>query len=474
MSIALSLKELCDVLEIAVPPAAPAKCRFEGIENDSRNIKGGELFIALKGETAHGHDFVNLALSRGAALCLVESLDLAVSEPERLLLVPDTLHAFWKIASYWRAHCAAKIIAVTGSVGKTTVKEMAARILLEQGRGVYSQKSYNNHVGVPYTLCKLSKEHGWAVIEMGMNHAGEISNLSKVTKPDVALITKIAPAHIEYFGSLAAIASAKLEICDGLADGGILIVNGDDPNLDTRGKNINAKTVKFGSKKEFFCCYSDVKSKLLQGISFSLTVDGKTVEIDMNILGIHNAANAAAAACAVKCAFPDTSIEQIANGLKKFTPPLMRLNHFELQNGTHVVDDSYNANPESMRGLLVLAKEFSDSGAKVGLILGDMLELGAESEKEHKAMGVQAGELRPVFMFAVGKYSEKAVLEAKKLGINAVHSNSPNEAAEEALKHKADIILIKASRGTALDKAVLYLQEKVGVVNPMAASRHQQ
>ncbi len=285
MPISLSKNELAQILGAEIISNSE-KIVFSGIQHDSRLIKGGELFIALKGEKTHGHEYVKDVLDRGAALALVESKAIKDVDLERIIVVKDTLEAYGKLASWWRDKTNIKLIGVTGSVGKTTVKEMLSRILMETGVGTYSQKSYNNHVGVPYTLSQISLDHKWAVIEMGMNHTGEIEYLTKIAKPDVAVISKLAPAHIENLGSLEKIAEAKLEIIKGLKQNGTLILNGSDSVLleeERKIHNNNYKLVTFGNENSSVSA-SNIKSLALDGISFKLHLGANTYDLKMKII----------------------------------------------------------------------------------------------------------------------------------------------------------------------------------------------
>ncbi|MCB0311446.1 MAG: UDP-N-acetylmuramoyl-tripeptide--D-alanyl-D-alanine ligase, partial [Bdellovibrionales bacterium] len=290
--IAISLETLLKVTG-GETLANKERLSFRGIEYDSRQIKGGELFVALKGETTHGHQFVRAALDQGAALCLVEEREIFAGQPEssRLVFVPDTLQAFWTLASYWRDKLGTPIAAVTGSVGKTTVKEIAACILLKHSRGAYSRKSFNNQVGVPYSLCALAPEHQWGVLELGMNHPGEIKLLSKIVKPDVAVVTAIAPAHMEFFNSLADIADAKLEILEGLRAGGTLVVNGDDPELVaglSRSAESDFDLQRYGQKAGSDLQIKAVNQESEEAIEFALDGVVSIPDLRLNLLGGHN------------------------------------------------------------------------------------------------------------------------------------------------------------------------------------------
>ncbi len=465
MSLSLTKDQLIEIVSGHSLALSEGKLTAHGVEYDSRQVRGGELFVALKGETTHGHDFLPQAFSRGASLFLVESEDVAKGfpEPARLIVVADTLVAFSKLANWWRRQLNIPLLAITGSVGKTTVKEISASILLQHSVGTYSQKSFNNHVGVPYTLCRIAPEHRWAVIEMGMNHAGELSALTKIAEPSVAAINIVASAHIEFFGSIEGIARAKLEICEGLAPAAPLVLNGSDPVLVKESASIAKNYAAHYFGQEAGHCSTTLHAAVSEvrtaedpsaGITFKLTLMGESIEVAMQISGVHNAQNAACAALCAKCLLPEISIAQIKKGLEAFKAPLQRLNLQDLRGGRKLLDDAYNANPVSMRALLKIGVEYMRSGKRVGLVLGDMLELGSFAEAFHREVGVAVAELRPAFMVTVGPFSRFYREEALKAGVKCVEAESPEVAGHMAMKLDFDILLVKASRGTRLDKTV--------------------
>lgn len=461
-------EELLAILGGTALVSATQKISFLGVEYDSREIKGGELFIALRGEKSHGHEFVPTALARGAALCLVEdrAVEFPKQESERIIVVPDTLRAFSMLATWWRKETGVRLGVVTGSVGKTTVKEMAATILLQGSVGSYSLKSHNNHVGVPYSICRIGREHRWAVVELGMNHAGEIANLTRIARPDIAAITKIAPAHLENFKDIHGIADAKCEIVDGLVDGAPLVVNGDDEvlrgGLERRRADARFTLRRFGSAPASECRVSDLVSRGLDGISFTLTLHGTSTPMQMSALGRPSAMNAAAAALLAVALDPTLTAEQIRVGLASFRAPLMRLNIMTLSDGRKIIDDSYNANPASLRGALDLLAELQEGGSSVGAVLGDMLELGSRSAEFHGEIGVLVGKLKPQFLVTVGEFSRGYEEPAKSLGVPVFHADSAEAAAHLVAKFPAEVVLIKGSRGIGLDRTVKVIVERYG------------
>lgn len=481
------LKQVVDADEIT--DASNIKIEALGVEFDSRNIKGGEIFVALPGEQVHGNSFIRAALDRGAALVLAEKekepgelsriIDGAnEDECQRILLCHDTLAAFSKLAHWWREQLQIPTIAVTGSVGKTTVKEMLASILLRDSRGNFSQKSFNNHTGVPYTILKTSREHQWLVLEMGMNHAGELTQLSNIGTPNHVIITKIAAAHIGNFGSLEGIAQAKLEIVAGLKPSGRVILNGDDKLLLDEYRRLNRggeEVALFGadaldSKALPSCRVSEIMSLGLEGISFKLHLKGneggeESCEVKMRILGRHHALNAAAAALGAKSLLPGISIEQIKSGLERFVAPPMRVNITRLANEKVLVDDSYNANLESMLGVLGIAEELRSVGKRVCLVLGDMLEQGSFASELHQRVAEKVVKVEPEVCISVGDESKviSATLNSASSKKIATHVSKVEEAIPLALAASADVFIIKGSRGIQLDKVSEALKNEFGI-----------
>ena len=429
-----------------------------GVATDSREISGGELFVALPGEKMHGHSFVKGAYERGASLLLVETAEpFEGVDKERVVVVPDTLKALGEIASWWRGERNIPVLAITGSVGKTTTKELAAAILLAHSQGNYSRKSFNNHVGVPLSLLSIGQEAEWAVIEMGMNHAGEISALTALARPTVAVITAIAPAHIENLGSIEAIVRAKLEIAEGMAPDGTLIINGDCDLLVELAREIvsHRRVITFGTKDDAALRVVEVSGRGIEGIAVTIEIGGEVLEpFVVPIMGKHNGMNVAASILGAKTAVPELSWDTIRRGLSRFTPPDMRLRRYVTSSGMEVVDDSYNANPESMRALLAIAQETAEQGREIGLVLGDMLELGEISEEAHRALGQAAAAIKPQFIIAVGQRSRMLADEAERGGVKVAWFATAAEAAAGIGIFGCEVLFVKASRGTGLDVIV--------------------
>lgn len=426
--------------------------RFEGCTTDSRCIRDGQMFIALKGEHFNGHSFIGMAADAGAAAALIDE---TVAEP-RLALIKSggTRRAMGRLAGHWRSGFELPLIALTGSNGKTTVKEMITAILSQQATVLATQGNLNNDIGVPLTLFGLGGEHRYAVIEMGANHVGEIDYLSRMARPTVALITQCAPAHLEGFGSVEGVARAKGEIFNGLVEDGFAVINADDDYAGYWSDCVSGyRRITFGLEKESDVTAAPARTEpqsLKQ--NFLLRLFGNTVEVNLGLPGRHNIMNAlAAAAC---CHAVGVPLDQIRSGLERVQPVKGRLEIKAVRNGTRVIDDSYNANPASLEaGLAVL----SACSGRRWLVLGDMKELGEEAEPLHRRVGKLAREYGVERLFAVGKLTVHSVEE---FGAGAEHFDDM-ESLIRALRSDMDsrtIILIKGSRSMTMEHIVDRLQ----------------
>ncbi|MCC6953857.1 MAG: UDP-N-acetylmuramoyl-tripeptide--D-alanyl-D-alanine ligase [Deltaproteobacteria bacterium] len=428
---------------------------------DSRQLKGGELFVALPGEKVHGHDFLDLAFEKGANLAIVEdrAVYLSSRHQSRLILVPDSLQALWALARSHRATLGARVLGITGSMGKTTTKEMCAALLTQIGQGSYSKKSFNNHLGVPFTLCNADPADRWVVLEMGMNHPGELRELSRMAKPDAVLITNIAPVHIGQFESLSAIADAKCEILDGVLSGGKVLLNGNDAELLAA----YSRTVQSSGRKDYLTSYFgtddhadaqllEVKTVVPSRLSCRMLVDRQPLTFELTGLGHHTGVLASAAVLAVRRLFPEADLDIVHRGFEQYTPPAMRLNTIQIADRM-IIDDTYNSNPEAVKAALQMLKELQLSGKRVGVILGEMRELGSHSEKYHREIGRACAALGPAFLIAVMGDARFIAEEADRLGAPSEFVESPEQIAGRLNGRMWDVLLIKGSRGVALDTA---------------------
>ena len=421
--------------------------RFTGVSYDSRTLQPGELFVALRGPARDGHDFIPDALAKGACGALVEQ---AAAYPLPVVRVDDARKQSGLLAGHWRAGFDLPVIAVTGSNGKTTVKEMIASILSVDAEVLSTRGNLNNDIGVPLTLFRLSPGHRFAVIEMGANHSGEIRWLSRIAKPDVALITQCAPAHLEGFGSVTGVAQAKAEIYEGLAADGVAIVNIDDDYsglwLERSGKN---RQITFGMAAEADVTATGVSTDLAAGRTrFSLVSRSGKVDIELRLHGSHNILNAlAAAAC---CIAVDIPLEQVRAGLGKVLPIKGRM---EMKTGlrdARIFDDTYNANPMSLDAALKVVCGLS---GRPWLVLGDMGELGGTSPAYHEEAGARARALGIERLYGIGELAAHAV---RGFGAGASHFDLMGDLVEilqRELRPGVNL-LVKGSRSMALERVV--------------------
>ena len=429
-----------------------ADIEFSAVSTDSRSVGAGDLFIALQGEKFDGSQFVALSAEKGAVAALVNAANYhGEPVPCPLLLVDDTRLALGKLSGYWRDQFSIPVVGVTGSNGKTTVKEMLTAVLqVATGRddGVLAtQGNFNNDIGMPLTLLKLRAHHRYAVIEMGMNHAGEIDYLTRLARPDVAVINNAGSAHMEGLGSLKAIALSKGEIFSGLTAQGAAVINADEEFAPMWRELAAGHTI-----IEFAVDAQVAIGATWQVQNFGSRIDVRTpignFSAHLQVPGIHNVRNALAATAAAVAL--NVSPEIIAAGLEKFSGVSGRLQRKTALSGAAVIDDSYNANPASLRAAIsVLALA---AGKKI-LVLGDMGELGIDAARLHAEMGAEARELGVSKLFALGELSAYAV---QAFGADAQHFQRIEDLLE-ALKPELDAsctVLVKGSRFMRMERVV--------------------
>ena len=428
---------------------------FTSVSTDTRTLQRGALFVALRGERFDGHDFVKLALESGAAAVMVDAgfrvQSSGVRDDAPLLVVADTRLGLGKLAAAWRNRFAIPLIAITGSNGKTTVKEMLAAILrVEAGTAdavLATQGNLNNDIGVPLMLLRLRATHRYAVIEMGMNHLGEIGYLTHLATPTVALVNNAHAAHVGEVGSMENIARAKGEIFGGLRPGGIAVINTDDAFAPMwRDLNAGREIIGFGLEKP--AQVTGRYALLAEGVQLEIALPHASVSARLQVPGLHNVRNAlaaSAAALAVKVAPPT-----IAQGLSDFHGVRGRLQRKTVLHGATLIDDTYNANPDSVRAAIdVLA---SASGEKI-LVLGDMGELGASSAKLHDEIGCYAKEKGIDALFCLGEMSCHAV---QAFGVNARHFERIQELLADLENRLGPTVtvLVKGSRFMEMERVV--------------------
>ena len=423
-----------------------------GYSIDSRTIEAGELFFAVKGERLDGHDFVQQALERGAVSAVVRKDQLArFAVKTCLLAVDDTLQALQTLATAVRRKWGKPVIGVTGSAGKTTTKEAIAHVLASRYRVLKSEGNFNNHFGLPLMLLKLEPEHDMAVIEMGMSHAGEIAALATIAQPEIGVVTVVAPVHLEYFDSLASIARAKYELIESLPAGGIAVLNADDEYVSQFGRDFKGKVVMYGTRANADIRAEHIQSRGVEGAEFDVVVNGMHERAVLPLVGAHNISNALAAV-AVGLERGITLTDAVAS-LATLQAADKRGQVVQLGN-IRVINDCYNSNPKALEAMV---DALASMPAKRRIVVaGEMLELGPAGEQMHRSAGQHIAEKKIDILIGVRGLAQPMVDAAKTKGMQAEFIANPEEAGEWLARETrdGDIVLLKASRGVKLEKAL--------------------
>lgn len=423
---------------------------FSSVSTDTRNIKKNSLFVALKGPNFDAHDYLDQAKDNGAVAALV-SRNVKSDLPQ--IKVEDTLLALGQMANARRNSFSGKVIGLTGSNGKTTVKELIASILQLSGKVLATNGNFNNDIGLPLTLLRLENNEKFAVIEMGANHPGEINYLSKITRPDIALITNAGAAHLEGFGSLEGVAKAKGEIFGGLTADGTAVINLDDDYAEywlSVSDKYKQKT--FSLSDESADVYATNIQPIKAGSQFSLHINGqKEIVINLPLSGKHNVANAlVASAVASVCG---VAVSQIKEALESFKMVKGRLTFIEGKHHSTVIDDTYNANLDSTKAALNVLKELKTDQSETCFVFGDLFESGSDAKKIHQDVGQYAREQGIDQLLTVGEMSK---LATECFGDGARHFQSKKDLAEYLLSRLSEksVVLIKGSRGMKMEEIV--------------------
>lgn len=449
-------KLLLSEIAAAVGGTVNGEAEISGICIDSRLCGEGLLYIAIHGENFDGHNFTASALSNGATAAMIHH---DVDCDGLFIRVDDTREAFLRLANRFRAMFNIPVVGLTGSVGKTTTKEMTWAVLSEKYNTIKTEGNLNNDIGLPRTLMRFEEDTQAAVIEMGMSNKGEISVLSKTAEPTVAIISNIGVSHMESLGSRENICAAKLEILDGLREGCPIILNGDDPYLASA--KIEGRPVIYYGINDKFCDFraTDVRQDD-DTTSFVINYgEGKTQAVTIPTIGIHNVYNALAAfATGMQLG---VTPEQAAEGLKKYEPSGMR-QRVKIVNSIRFIEDCYNASPDSQQAAL---RMLSTVQAKRKIaVLGDMLELGSISEEAHRNAGLLAAKNKIDVLMTYGERSQATAEKAVECGVPVVKSFlDKNELADTlaAYLQEGDAILFKASRGMALEDVINSIYERI-------------
>jgi len=424
----------------------------EKISTDSRTLKRGELFVALRGENFDGHDFVEAAAKAEASGAIVD-FSWKGKVPARFAVIraQDTLVAYQTIASNYRNSLALKVLAITGSNGKTSTKDFVASVLAQRFRVTKTEGNFNNHIGLPRTILEAATNDEVAVWEIGMNHPGEVAALAKIAAPDAAIITNVGVAHIEFMGSRDAIAKEKGALAEAIGRDGTVILNADDSFSETIAARTRAK-VMFAGIKNGTVRAIDIR-QTPAGSEFTILEGAHRCRAQLPVPGLHMVQNALLAVAAGR-AF-GLSIEECATGLVAAPLTKARLQIKEIQ-GVQFIDDSYNANPDSMKAALRTLVELDAEGKRIA-VLGEMRELGEESERGHREVGEAAAEFGVDQVIAIGDNGAVIARAAKNAGLEhslAVRSTNDAAAVLREISAPGDLVLIKGSRASQTERVI--------------------
>jgi UDP-N-acetylmuramoyl-tripeptide--D-alanyl-D-alanine ligase len=427
------------------------------VSTDTRTLQSGDLFVAIPGENFDGHDFVASAANVGAAAALVQRAPIGVPSQFGIIEVPDTIKALQQLSSGYRETLSLRVIAITGSNGKTSTKDLTAAVLGQKFRVQKTAGNLNNHLGVPLTLLSVNPQDEVAVVEIGMNHPGEIAPLAALARPEAAIITNVGVAHIEYMGSREAIAKEKGTLAEAVPAEGTVILNADDDMTPGIVARCRGKVIKAGITA------GDVRATnvrtLADGMEFELQHGGMSVPATLPVLGEHMVRNAALA-CAAGIAFGLT-LEECAAGLRSLQLSKGRLQQKELA-GFTVLDDSYNANPDSVVAGIATLASVPGPGRRIA-VLGRMGELGNEAERGHRRVGKAAGENQISCVIAVGDQAQWIAEEASASGVGRVYHVADTNSAVAALREfgkPGDVVLVKGSRSAKMERVVHALEQE--------------
>ena len=456
---------------------AAGEIAFTSVSIDSRTLEPGALVVAVRGTRLDGHDFLAEAAGRGAAAALVHR-DAPAPAGLPLVRVADTTRGLSDLARRVRRGAAVPVVGVTGSIGKTTTKDMTAHLLSTRGAVLKTEGNLNNQYGLPLTLLRLAPEHTAAVVELGMSAPGEIRALAALAEPDVATITRIAPVHLEFFPSVDAIAAAKAEILEGLREGGTAVLNGDDPRVRAIGESFRGRVVWFGRDRR--CDVSAENERVVgdngpssgpsgegtrvtpasRGSGLALRVAGRVVDVALPLVGPHFVENFLAAAAAAHVL--GVSAEAMAEAAVSLRPARHRGEVVRLGEGVTLLDDCYNSSPEALEA--AVAALALVPGSRRVAVLGDMLELGASGRTLHRERGrALAGRVDAVL--GVGPLAREIVEGAREAGLKALEhfaTAADAVAALPALVRPGDAVLVKGSRGVKLEAVVAALAARFG------------
>lgn len=434
---------------------------IRSVSTDTRTIEEGAVFVALRGENSDGHSYLKKAVEMGAVCCIADK-NAALPNDIPLVLVEDTGQALLDLAAAYRREFDIPVIAVTGSVGKTSTRAMLAGVLSQKYKVLCTEGNLNNEIGVPHTLFRLSREHQIAVIEMGMNHFGELSRITAAAKPDTAVITNVGEAHIENLGSREGILKAKLEVLEGMAYGGTVILNGDNDMLWAVNGMLDYETMYFGMQNLKCDIVAENVKIYPESSEFTFKADGGEHRVIIGVAGAHHIYNALTAIL-VGMQY-NVPIDDIICGIREFVPVGMRQATVRL-GGCTLIKDCYNANPTSMRSGLEVLSLKADAKRRIAC-LGDMMELGTISEKAHREIGRLIPQFNADCLITVGERAKLIAEGAIDAGMSAenIYSFENNSQLCESIMDiitDGDVILLKASRSMKLEEVAEFLEKRL-------------
>ena len=450
--------------------------RFAAVGIDSRSISADDAFVAIVGDVHDGHRFIEDVLEKGVSELVVNrqsATDLPIARWQAqnvaCVAVADTTCALGDLAAFHRSRMDVSVIAITGSNGKTTTRQMTAEVVAKRFSTLSTVGNYNNQIGVPLTLLRLMPGHKWAVVELGTNSPGEIARLAQICSPDIGVITNIGPAHLEGLGSLDGVMREKGQLIEHLKVGGKAVLNADDRRVFKIATQTKKEVLLFGQSKNARIRATAVKEKTT-GISFNLDLPEESLRVDLKVPGQFMVINALAAAAVGHLL--GIAAEDIKAGLETFKPAWGRMNIIQTANGIHIIDDTYNANPDSMRAAITTLRSLRANNRSL-LVAGDMLELGEQSESLHRQAGAWAAAAGINQLWVTGDFAGAVIAGAKDAGMKAEHifTGSREELLVELQKSlkSGDWVLVKGSRGARMDAVVEGLKQWAGIREVMSA-----
>ena len=437
------------------------ECR--GVSIDTRTISPGDLFVAIRGAHFDGHDFVQDAVDKGAAAVVMEK-PIKINKEVPSVKVESTEKALGDMASWWRGRFKVPCVAITGSNGKSTTKEMISAIAGSFGQVLKTEGNFNNLIGLPLTVFRWTEEHKAAVLEMGMNAPGEIRRLTSIADPDIGVVTNVTAAHLEKLRTVEEVAKAKAEIFEAMNHKGTAVINDEDPFVRKMGEAFKGRVVSYGMRNDSTVQFRHMVSEGLDSTELTFRIEGEERTLNIPLPGTHNVMNALAAFAAGHALGLDidTMIERFSN----FKKMAMRFECVQLSNGVRLVNDSYNANPQSMKAAFRTVSAAKRAGRFIA-VLGDMLELGEQASKLHEEVGRSVAKCGVQKLFIYGEHSADVASGAKAEGLrdaDIVLADDVSGIGPMLLSYvnAGDVILVKGSRGMRMERVVDFLKREIG------------